>query len=91
MHAMDKELASTEALSGFEREPTITSAASEATEPSVGPIDLDVNLVKNILESVGAQHGLAGPISNLLGSLHLSLPAIAADDVEDVSSEEESS
>lgn len=36
--------------------------------------DLDMNLVRGLLESYGAQEGLPGPASNLLGVLGLSLP-----------------
>ena len=38
------------------------------------PIDLDMNLVKNLLKSVAAQQGAAGPASNLAGLLGLDLP-----------------
>ena len=38
------------------------------------PVDVDLNLVKNLLASYSSQQGLAGPVSNLLGSLGLSLP-----------------
>ena len=37
-------------------------------------VDLDLNLVKNLLDSYSAQNGLAGPVSNLLGSMGLALP-----------------
>jgi hypothetical protein len=35
-------------------------------QPSV---NIDYNLAKNMLESYAEQHGLAGPISNILGSM----------------------
>lgn len=38
------------------------------------PVDLDMNLVKNLLRSAAAQHGLAGPATNLAGMLGLNLP-----------------
>jgi hypothetical protein len=38
------------------------------------PVDLDMNLVKNLLRSAAAQGGLAGPASNLAGMLGLELP-----------------
>ena len=41
---------------------------------SLRPVDLDLNLVKNLLSSYSSQDGLAGPVSNLLGSMGLSLP-----------------
>jgi hypothetical protein len=45
-----------------------------ADEAELRPVDLDLNLVKNLLESYSSQQGLAGPVSNLLGSMGLSLP-----------------
>ena len=38
------------------------------------PVDLDLNLVKDLLASYSSQQGLAGPVSNLLGSMGLTLP-----------------
>ena len=38
------------------------------------PVDLDFNLVKNALESYGAQQGMSGPLTNMLGSMGLALP-----------------
>ena len=50
-------------------------AEGEADEvEDIRPVDLDLNLVKNLLASYSAQQGLAGPVSNLLGSMGLSLP-----------------
>ena len=43
-------------------------------ESDLRPVDLDLNLVKNLLASYSAQQGLAGPVSNLLGSMGLKLP-----------------
>lgn len=37
--------------------------------PGLTPIDLDINLVKNLIESFSAQHGLPGPAGNLAGLL----------------------
>lgn len=47
---------------------------SAQTEDDVQPLDVDVNLVANLLESLSSQEGLAGPASNLLHSLGLRLP-----------------
>ncbi|XP_062863623.1 protein ecdysoneless homolog isoform X2 [Trichomycterus rosablanca] len=44
------------------------------TEDDLRPLDVDVNLVTNLLESLSSQAGLAGPASNLLHSLGLRLP-----------------
>ena len=38
------------------------------------PVDVDLNLVSNILESYSSQAGLAGPASNLLQSMGVQLP-----------------
>ncbi|CAJ1067167.1 LOW QUALITY PROTEIN: protein ecdysoneless homolog [Xyrichtys novacula] len=46
---------------------------SEDTE-GIQPLDVDLNLVTNLLESLSSQAGLAGPASNLLQSLGLHLP-----------------
>ena len=57
--AMDSELAS---LPASTPEGARASAGTDA-------VDLNLNLVKNLLASYEAQHGLAGPTSNLLGSI----------------------
>ncbi|KAL7746517.1 hypothetical protein RI367_008167 [Sorochytrium milnesiophthora] len=70
MAAMDAELAQTKLYDGFEQQ------VSSNTAQSGGPgIDIDLNLVKNILESFSSQHGLAGPASNMLGRMGIKLPA----------------
>ncbi|GFP90683.1 protein sgt1 homolog at5g65490 [Phtheirospermum japonicum] len=38
------------------------------------PVDIDINLVKNFLDSYSSQEGLSGPASNLLGLMGLRLP-----------------
>lgn len=38
------------------------------------PVDIDFNTVKNLLQSYGAQEGLAGPASNILGSMGVAIP-----------------
>ena len=45
-------------------------------EGGLQPINLDVNLVKNLMKSVGFQEGLSGPASNLAGLLGLRLPVV---------------
>lgn len=47
---------------------------SEDAEEEIQPLDVDLNLVTNLLESLSCQAGLAGPASNLLQSLGLHLP-----------------
>ncbi|KAL7383921.1 hypothetical protein ABVT39_020696 [Epinephelus coioides] len=44
------------------------------TEEEIQPLDVDLNLVANLLESLSCQAGLAGPASNLLQSLGIHLP-----------------
>lgn len=46
----------------------------EETEEEIQPLDVDLNLVANLLESLSCQAGLAGPASNLLQSLGIHLP-----------------
>lgn len=43
-------------------------------EEEIQPLDVDLNLVTNLLESLSCQAGLAGPASNLLQSLGIHLP-----------------
>ncbi|XP_058043321.1 protein ecdysoneless homolog [Ahaetulla prasina] len=43
-------------------------------DPDTIPVDIDVNLVTNLLESYHAQVGLAGPASNILQSMGVHLP-----------------
>jgi hypothetical protein len=43
-------------------------------EDDMQPVDVDLNLVKNLLDSFTAQQGLPGPASNILGRMGLSLP-----------------
>ena len=38
------------------------------------PVNVDLNVVQNLLESYNAQQGLAGPASNILGSMGVTLP-----------------
>uniref|UniRef100_A0A672QM31 Protein ecdysoneless homolog n=1 Tax=Sinocyclocheilus grahami TaxID=75366 RepID=A0A672QM31_SINGR len=47
---------------------------SEHVEEEIQPLDVDLNLVSNLLESLASQAGLAGPASNLLQSLGIHIP-----------------
>uniref|UniRef100_A0A8C2EIC9 Ecdysoneless homolog (Drosophila) n=1 Tax=Cyprinus carpio TaxID=7962 RepID=A0A8C2EIC9_CYPCA len=47
---------------------------SELVEEEIQPLDVDLNLVSNLLESLASQAGLAGPASNLLQSLGIHIP-----------------
>lgn len=44
-----------------------------------GENDIDINLAKNLLESLKAQSGVAGPSSNLMGLMGMKLPRDDAD------------
>eukprot|EP00037_Helgoeca_nana_P021072 m.211846 g.211846 ORF g.211846 m.211846 type:complete len:746 (+) comp25506_c0_seq16:1458-3695(+) len=83
---MDAELAGTKVMESFALDAdddddetgrgddgtTARDADSEDTDEQ--PLDIDLNLVRNALKSFSAQHGMAGPVSNLLGSLDVYLP-----------------
>lgn len=60
---------------------SVEAATSESAGPDSGaedaelaPVDVDMNLVANLLESYSAQAGLAGPTSNILQSMGVYLP-----------------
>ena len=38
------------------------------------PVDVDMNAVKNLLQSYEAQHGQPGPLTNVLGGIGVHLP-----------------
>lgn len=63
------------------KEPLSQTASNNSEEEDSGaggsvmtPVDIDLNLVSNILESYSSQAGLAGPASNLLQSMGVQLP-----------------
>ncbi|XP_075072666.1 protein ecdysoneless homolog isoform X2 [Mixophyes fleayi] len=89
MDVMDRELAQTNIGKSFTKKKNVGAAAnpvpSEADDSSseeeisadvsgLAPVDVDLNLVTNILESYSSQSGLAGPASNLLQSMGVHLP-----------------
>lgn len=47
---------------------------TEDMDEDFTPVDVDVNLVKNLLDSFSSQEGLPGPASNLLGLMGVKLP-----------------
>ncbi|XP_048449060.1 protein ecdysoneless homolog [Rhincodon typus] len=85
MKQMDQELAGTQIGKSFTK---ITDKGgsdgldvSEEAEGESGeedlkvlPVDVDLNLVENLLESYSSQAGLAGPASNILQSMGIRLP-----------------
>ncbi|XP_045437686.1 protein ecdysoneless homolog isoform X3 [Pipistrellus kuhlii] len=85
MAQMDRELAHTSIGKSFATQKQMESVAqatkSNSDEDDSGaggavmtPVDVDLNLVSNILESYSSQAGLAGPASNLLQSMGVQLP-----------------
>ncbi|KAJ4714559.1 putative SGT1 protein [Melia azedarach] len=51
-----------------------SSNATEDMDEDFTPVDVDLNLVKNLLDSFSSQQGLPGPTSNLLGLMGVKLP-----------------
>jgi hypothetical protein len=47
---------------------------NRSNDVELTPVDLDLNLVHNLLESYKSQQGMSGPASNILGRLGISLP-----------------
>uniref|UniRef100_A0A673U6C8 Ecdysoneless cell cycle regulator n=1 Tax=Suricata suricatta TaxID=37032 RepID=A0A673U6C8_SURSU len=85
MAQMDQELAHTSIGKSFttqkQMEPLSQTTSNNSDEEDSGaggsvmtPVDVDLNLVSNILESYSSQAGLAGPASNLLQSMGVQLP-----------------
>nr|XP_008538959.1 PREDICTED: protein SGT1 isoform X1 [Equus przewalskii]XP_008538960.1 PREDICTED: protein SGT1 isoform X1 [Equus przewalskii] len=85
MAQMDQELAHTSIGKSFTTQKQMEALSqttnnnsdeedSGAGESIMTPVDVDLNLVSNILESYSSQAGLAGPASNLLQSMGVQLP-----------------
>ncbi|NXW57994.1 ECD protein, partial [Eurystomus gularis] len=85
MNEMDQELARTNVGKSFTTQKNGASSVKATTSQSAGPdsgaedaeltpVDVDMNLVANLLESYSAQSGLAGPTSNILQSMGVYLP-----------------
>uniref|UniRef100_A0A8C2ZVL6 Ecdysoneless homolog (Drosophila) n=1 Tax=Cyclopterus lumpus TaxID=8103 RepID=A0A8C2ZVL6_CYCLU len=74
MDQMDQELMSTNIGQSFNLTVNYRITYQEETEEEIQPLDVDLNLVANLLESLSCQSGLAGPASNLLQSLGIHLP-----------------
>lgn len=85
MDEMDQELQSTNIGKSFTQnngtsnktdasKNSSATSRSEHVEEEIQPLDLDLNLVSNLLESLASQAGLAGPASNLLQSLGIHIP-----------------
>nr|KAG5686167.1 hypothetical protein BaRGS_004506 [Batillaria attramentaria] len=86
MQAMDRELARTDIGKSFETEPPRATPKPSAAKSKMAdkdiddedddfrPVNIDLNTVKNTLESFRAQQGLSGPASNILQSMGVGLP-----------------
>ncbi|KAI3993499.1 hypothetical protein MKX01_002512 [Papaver californicum] len=53
---------------------SLSNVEMEVENEELTPVDVDVNLVKSLLDSFSSQQGLPGPASNLLGLMGLHLP-----------------
>ncbi|XP_030643356.1 protein ecdysoneless homolog [Chanos chanos] len=85
MEEMDKELQTTNVGQSFTRinkggvrteaaQSSTAAPGSEQQMEEIQPLDVDLNLVTNLLESLSSQAGLSGPASNLLQSMGIHLP-----------------
>lgn len=64
--------------SGEDNEPAESDEPAEDSSTlaeDYKPVDVDMNLVKHLLESTVSQGGLSGPATNLLRSMGLSFPS----------------
>ncbi|XP_055701059.1 protein ecdysoneless [Phlebotomus papatasi] len=75
MTQMDKELAKTTIGESFEKKKSSSSAQPDDFDDieDFQPVDIDLNTLKNMMESYQAQLGGPGPASNLLGSMGVRL------------------
>ncbi|KAJ7514822.1 hypothetical protein O6H91_23G061000 [Diphasiastrum complanatum] len=79
---LQQELKETSLAKTFARVEDMPSTSSQCRDieeadgdtENLGPVDVNFNLVKNMLESYASQHGMPGPASNLLGAMGLQLP-----------------
>ncbi|KAJ3054834.1 hypothetical protein HK097_000699 [Rhizophlyctis rosea] len=74
MDQMDAELSGTKVGVGFEREASGNGEEDADSDSEARPVDMDVNLLKNLLESFSSQEGLAGPASSMMMSMGIGLP-----------------
>lgn len=80
MTAMDAQLRGTTLAQSFARQQNGAVEGEEAGHAGDGdlpPVDLDLNLVRNLLQSVDAQGPEAGPGTTLMAQLGASLPAVS--------------
>ena len=74
LRQMDAELVGTDVDKSFEGAALQNVRASNEDEERNTSINVDMNLVKSLMKSFELQHGGAGPTSNILGEMNLSIP-----------------
>lgn len=67
MEQMDRELANTTIGKSFEKKATVDEDFDDIED--FQPVDIDMNVIKNMMESYQLQGASAGPTSNLLASI----------------------
>ena len=79
---IEKELETSfeEYLASMDDELSGTKVGRVMGEQDTGPVSINMNLAKNILESFSAQQGLPGPASSIITSLGARLPKINKDE-----------
>uniref|UniRef100_H2XY13 Uncharacterized protein n=1 Tax=Ciona intestinalis TaxID=7719 RepID=H2XY13_CIOIN len=82
MEKMDSELSATAVGKSFVKLKSENAGVSEniSTEEQKlnednAPVNIDLNLVENFLQGCHSQAGLAGPVTNVLGSLGINIPS----------------
>ncbi|CAG8527388.1 2869_t:CDS:10 [Acaulospora morrowiae] len=97
--ALDSELSSSKVYESFVRSPGQILGDSEtdlgddlnvkndenndSDEELNKPVDINLNLAKNILESFKSQEGLPGPVGNMLGRMGVGVIPVDSDDDDD--------
>ncbi|KAI9486651.1 MAG: SGT1 protein-domain-containing protein [Benjaminiella poitrasii] len=76
MEEMDQEIYSHEKINKSFEKVRITNLddEEETEEDENAPVDVQLNLVKNVLESFKSQQGLPGPVGNMLNQFGIVLP-----------------
>jgi hypothetical protein len=89
MDEMDREIAGHEKIGGSfvknltTSSPTNPTATQNEEENEDAPVDVQLNLIQNVLESFKSQQGLPGPAGNLLRQFNIALPVDKDDDDDD--------
>lgn len=84
MSMMDEELAPTNVGKSFVKvsdeifeddfEVGLQKNEKNSAKEGIPEVDIDMNVVKNLLESYASQDGNSGPTSNILGVMNIKLP-----------------